>query len=37
VISRLTALLGAGYLTWRSTRGRRPPPPPPWSKPRKLA
>jgi hypothetical protein len=37
VISRLTALLGAGYLTWRSTRGRRPPAPPPWSKPRKLA
>ena len=37
VTSRLTALLGAGYLTWRSARGRRPPTTPPWNKPRKVA
>jgi hypothetical protein len=37
VTSRLTALLGAGYLAWRSTRGRRPPATPPWHKPHKVA
>jgi hypothetical protein len=37
VTSRLTALLGAGYLAWRSTRGRRPPATPPWNKPHKVA
>jgi len=37
VTSRLTALLGAGYLTWRSARGRRPPASPPWNKPHKVA
>jgi hypothetical protein len=36
VTSRLTALLGAGYLAWRSARGRRPPTTPPWNKPRKV-
>lgn len=36
VTSRLTALLGAGYLTWRSARGRRPTSPP-WNKPHKVA
>jgi hypothetical protein len=37
VTSRLTALLGAGYLAWRSARGRRPPASPPWNKPHKVA
>jgi hypothetical protein len=32
VTSRLTAVLGAGYLAWRSAHGRRPPATPPWSK-----
>ncbi|HUB37771.1 MAG TPA: hypothetical protein VMA72_02860 [Streptosporangiaceae bacterium] len=36
VISRLTALLGASYLAWRSAHGRRPPATPPWSKPHKV-
>jgi hypothetical protein len=34
--SRVTALLGAGYLAWRSAHGRRPPATPPWSKPHKI-
>jgi len=37
VISRLTALLGACYLAWRSAHGRRPRATPPWSKPHKVA
>ena len=37
VTSRLAALLGAGYLAWRSARGRRPPTSPPWNKPHKVA
>jgi hypothetical protein len=37
VTSRLTALLGAGYLAWRSARGPRPPATPPWSKPHNVA
>jgi hypothetical protein len=37
VTSRLTALLGAGYLAWRSARGRRPPATPPWDRPHKVA
>lgn len=37
VTSRLTALLGAGYLAWRSAHGRRPPATPPWNKPHKAA
>jgi len=36
VISRLAALPSAGYLAWRSARGRRLPSTPPWSKPRKI-
>jgi hypothetical protein len=36
VISRLAALLSAGYLAWRSARGPRLPSTPPWSKPRKI-
>jgi hypothetical protein len=36
VTSRLTAVLGAGYLAWRSAHGRRPPATPPWSKPKKV-
>jgi len=33
VVSRIAALLGAGYLAWRMGPGRRPPPEPPWHKP----
>jgi len=33
IISRVAALLGAGYLAWRTGSGRRPPPTPPWHKP----
>jgi hypothetical protein len=33
VVSRIAALLGAGYLAWRTGPGRRPPPQPPWHKP----
>jgi hypothetical protein len=36
VTSRVTAVLGAGYLAWRSAHGRRPPATPPWSKPNKI-
>jgi hypothetical protein len=36
VISRIAAALGAGYLAWRSARGKRPPAVPPWHKPRKI-
>ena len=31
--SRLAAALSAGYLCWRSVRGRRPPAVPPWNRP----
>lgn len=31
--SRVAALLGAGYLAWRTGPGRQPPPAPPWHKP----
>jgi len=33
IVSRIAALLGAGYLAWRTGPGRRPPPKPPWHKP----
>jgi hypothetical protein len=33
IVSRVAALLGAGYLAWRMGAGRRPPPQPPWHKP----
>ncbi|MBO0830394.1 MAG: hypothetical protein J2P28_05470 [Actinobacteria bacterium] len=36
VTSRLAAVLGAGYLAWRSAHGRRPPPVPPWNKPHRF-
>jgi len=34
--SRLAAVLSAGYLCWRSVRGRRPPVVPPWNRPHKV-
>jgi hypothetical protein len=34
--SRIAALLGAVYLTWRAERGRRPPAVPPWNKPHRI-
>jgi hypothetical protein len=37
IVSRVAALLGAGYLAWRTGPGRRPPPAPPWHKPRRAA
>lgn len=36
VVSRIAALLGAGYLAWRTGPGRRPPPAPPWHKPHRV-
>jgi hypothetical protein len=36
VLSRVGAVLGAAYLAWRVSRGRRGPAVPPWSKPRNL-
>ena len=36
VLSRVGAVLGAAYLAWRVSRGRRGPAVPPWSKPRKV-
>jgi hypothetical protein len=35
-LSRIAALLGAGYLAWRAQHGRRPPPVPPWNKPHRI-
>jgi len=32
IVSRVAALLGAGYLAWRTGPGRQPPPAPPWHK-----
>jgi hypothetical protein len=37
IVSRAAALLGAGYLAWRTGAGRRPPPAPPWHKPHRVA
>jgi hypothetical protein len=37
ILSRVAALLGAGYLAWRTGTGRRPPPSPPWHKPHRVA
>lgn len=37
IMSRVAALLGAGYLAWRTGPGRRPPPAPPWHKPHRVA
>jgi len=37
VSARISAVLGAGYLVWRSVHGRRPPTVPPWNKPRRIA
>ncbi len=37
IVSRVAALLGAGYLAWRTGPGRRPPPAPPWHKPHRVA
>lgn len=37
IVSRVVALLGAGYLAWRTGPGRRPPPAPPWHKPHRAA
>jgi hypothetical protein len=37
IVSRLAALLGAGYLAWRMGSGRRPPPAPPWHKSHRVA
>jgi hypothetical protein len=34
--SRIVAVLGAVYLTWRAERGRRTPAVPPWNKPRRF-
>jgi hypothetical protein len=36
IVSRIAALLGAGYLAWRVGPGRRPPPAPPWHKPHRV-
>jgi hypothetical protein len=35
-LSRLAAVLGAAYLTWRATHERRPPAVPPWNKPHRI-
>jgi hypothetical protein len=32
IVSRFSALLGAGYLAWQARRGRRPAPIPPWKR-----
>jgi hypothetical protein len=37
IVSRIAAVLGAGYLAWRTGPGRRPPPAPPWHKPHRVA
>jgi hypothetical protein len=37
IVSRVAALLGAGYLAWRMGSGRRPPPAPPWHKSHRVA
>jgi hypothetical protein len=37
ILSRVAAVLGAGYLAWRTGTGRRPPPSPPWHKPHGVA
>jgi hypothetical protein len=37
IVSRVAALLGAGYLSWRMGSGRRPPPAPPWHKSHRVA
>jgi hypothetical protein len=36
IVSRVAALLGAGYLAWRTGPGRQPPPAPPWHKSRRV-
>jgi hypothetical protein len=36
VLSRVAAVLGAGYLVWRLVRGRRVPPVPPWNRPHRV-
>jgi hypothetical protein len=36
IVSRVAALLGAGYLAWRTGPGRQPPPAPPWHKARRV-
>jgi hypothetical protein len=37
ISSRVSALLGASYLAWRSVRGKRPDAVPPWNKPRRIS
>lgn len=37
IVSRVAAVLGAGYLAWRTGPGRRQPPAPPWHKPHRAA
>jgi hypothetical protein len=37
ISSRVSAVLGAAYLAWRSVRDRVPPEIPPWNKPHRVA
>jgi hypothetical protein len=37
ILSRLTAVLGAAYLAWRTVHLRRPPDVPPWEKPHRVS